>query len=214
MVLLVQHNALSQRIFPLFCNPDITTVTAVGLRLPASTWKQCVPTYTRDETFSSCTDWEELAHSYNVGIDGLTLQGWMHVERLNVGWTNIPLKALATVISLTTHLTEINVQGWTATGISTLSFSLLAVELSGAMDGVKMINVDECKWFDNKCLWELIRGRKLHALQLLSCRGTGVTLDSVEAARILRRNGGVTKVLTGNGGVDVDDPAEVQMLVA
>ena len=58
------------------------------------------------------------------------------------------------------------------------------------------MNFDNCPWFDNKCLLELIRGRKLRALRLFSCHNTLVTLSSTEVMAILRRNGSVTKVQT------------------
>ena len=189
MSLLISKNLLRERSFSLFCRPDLRTATCVGLHYKTSAWEMCMPKYVTSTSF----------------------EGWMNVCHLNVAYSNIPLNVLSTIISHSNGLKELVVSGWRATDNSSkredgddndeedgnlreLSFSVLSVEKTREMDGISYINVDDCQWFDNFCLAELVRGRKLHSLRILSCRRTKVTLTSEQASSILQENGGVAVV--------------------
>jgi hypothetical protein len=201
MSLLIERDLLRERSFSFFCRPDLHTVTAVGLRrFKTSVWEMCMPRY--------------ITSRDGILTDAVSrIEGWMNVVHLNVSYSNIPLNILSTIISHSNGLKELVMSGWRATGNSSksrgenddddededgnlreYSFSVLSIEKTREMDGVSYINVDDCPWFDDLCLAELVRGRKLHSLRLLSCRGTRVTLSSEQASNILRQNGGVAVV--------------------
>ena len=203
MKLLNQRKLLGSRAFPIFTNcQTLPLACCCDLQLPLLSWERCIPRYVRNTTKGTATPetWEMTNPNCNIDPDSdvsdltFSTQGWMNITCIDCSRSNMPLHVLCTILSTTKGLEDVILSGWKATSKNELSYNLLLIENSGMLDGIQYMNFDNCPWFDNKCLLELIRGRKLRALRLFSCHNTLVTLSSTEVMAILRRNGSVTKV--------------------